>query len=517
MADLYDSVPYPGSAFQDTHPDRLGTLAFLHGMNPAPTEQCRVLELGAGNGGNLIPHAWLHPESTFLGLDRAGTAVAVGNAMIDALGLRNVRLETVDLLDVSTPLGEFDYIIAHGVFSWVPDAVRRAILRICQQNLAPDGVAFISYLALPGTHLRNVFRDAMLFHVRGRVEAADRVRQARAIVQLIADMPGDDPYRDFARSLLSELNRAEDSVLFHDYLADINAPLYFMQFVELAAQYGLQFLSEAEYPAMFFDLEKADENVKAAIEQLQSNPILREQYFDFLRCRRFRQTLLVRSTAEVVRPVRLERLLSLHVASALESPAEHAPGVDGIEQFTRKQTGYVQTDHAVGKAALRRLAGIWPATLPVRELLDDARAATNSQDPLEKDTDALLEILHRCYQLGHVEFWRSPTRLAPGAGERPVLSPVARYQLRRGRSVSTLKHLTMEVQEPLSAALMRLLDGTRDRAALVTALAKEVVSERLPLEPGGPAITDEAEARAQVASRLEEHLRQIARAGLLVD
>ena len=88
MPTPYDELPYPGSAFAQTHPDRLATLATLFGMTPAPVERCRVLELGCGDGGNLIPMAFALPESRFTGVDLATTAIARGQQLIDQVRAR---------------------------------------------------------------------------------------------------------------------------------------------------------------------------------------------------------------------------------------------------------------------------------------------------------------------------------------------------------------------------------------------------------------------------------------------
>jgi len=141
----YDQVLYPALPFAQTHPDRLVTIARLFGMAAAHPERCRVLEIGSSDGGNLIPMALALPESNFTGIDLAERAVARGCAMIDALGLGNIRLQQMDLMHAGAEMGEFDYIIAHGVYSWVPPEVRDHLLSICRTNLAPQGVAYISY------------------------------------------------------------------------------------------------------------------------------------------------------------------------------------------------------------------------------------------------------------------------------------------------------------------------------------------------------------------------------------
>ena len=163
----YDAVRYPNHPHVQTHPDRLATLATLFGMSPAPVERCRVLELGAGDGDNLIPMAFGLPHSEFTGIDFAAGPVADGARVIERLGLGNIRLLAMDLMEVGEDFGEFDYIIAHGLYSWAPAEVREHMLALCRRHLAPAGVAFISYNAYPGCHIRQMLREIMLYHTAG--------------------------------------------------------------------------------------------------------------------------------------------------------------------------------------------------------------------------------------------------------------------------------------------------------------------------------------------------------------
>ncbi len=167
----YDEVDYPSHVYQQTHPDRLATIATLLGMNPAPVEACRVLEMGCGAGGNLIPMAFDLSESSFVGIDLAGSAIAQGRELIAALGLRNISLQQLDVMAFPSELGQFDYIVAHGLFSWVPDVVRDRLLAICRAHLAPHGVAYISYNTYPGCRLREIARDIMRFHTKDKQQA----------------------------------------------------------------------------------------------------------------------------------------------------------------------------------------------------------------------------------------------------------------------------------------------------------------------------------------------------------
>lgn len=134
MVNAYDEVLYPGYPRSQTHPDRLATLATLFGMKPAPVERCRVLELACGDGGNLIPMALGLPESEFVGIDSAACPVAQGRTLSESLGLKNITLRQLDIMEVASDFGQFDYIIIAGLYSWVPPPVQDKILVTCKAH-----------------------------------------------------------------------------------------------------------------------------------------------------------------------------------------------------------------------------------------------------------------------------------------------------------------------------------------------------------------------------------------------
>src|SRR5262245_22544912 len=119
----YDELPYSSRAFPYTHPDRLAVWAVLLGMTPRPVGSCRVLELGCGMGANLMPMAEQLPGSQFLGIDLSTRQIAAGKQIAAELGLTNIDFQALDILELGPSLGEFDYIICHGVYSWVPEPV----------------------------------------------------------------------------------------------------------------------------------------------------------------------------------------------------------------------------------------------------------------------------------------------------------------------------------------------------------------------------------------------------------
>ena len=174
----YDEVPYESHPFAQTHPSRLFTVGTLFGLRPTPVQRCRVLELGCAAGGNLIPMAEYLPDSEFVGLDLSARQVEDGKKLIADFGLKNLTLKHASILDVDASYGTFDYVICHGVYSWVPSSVQDKVLDICAKQLTPNGIAYISYNTYPGWHMRGMIRDMMQFH-SGRFDSPQNRKSSR--------------------------------------------------------------------------------------------------------------------------------------------------------------------------------------------------------------------------------------------------------------------------------------------------------------------------------------------------
>ena len=179
----YDQIPYTSYPFAQTHPSRLATLATLHHLEPTPITKCRVLEVGCGDGANLIPMALGLPESHFVGFDLAAKPVQQGQTIIADLGLTNIELRQADLLEFTDQ--PFDYIITHGLYAWVPQVVQDGLLALCNRLLTPNGIAYISYNAYPGCHLREMTREMMLFHIRGNEDPRECMNQGLSLLKFI--------------------------------------------------------------------------------------------------------------------------------------------------------------------------------------------------------------------------------------------------------------------------------------------------------------------------------------------
>jgi SAM-dependent methyltransferase/methyltransferase-like protein len=488
----YDAVTYPGKPFSQTHPDRLATIAALYGFPAAPPERCRVLELGCGTGGNLIPMAYVLPGSTFLGLDAARSAVARGQEQIAALGLTNVTLLHADLLD-ALDLGTFDYVIAHGLYSWVPPPVQERVLAIASEVLAPNGVAYVSYNALPGCHVRNAIRQMMRWHVRDIEEPAERIGQARGLIRFLGEAAPPRPlFSAILKDTLDHQGKQPDAVLFHDDLAEVNEPLLFVDFIERASRHRLKFLSEADYcdmvvwdpdsPAGRFLLEVGAEDV-----------VLQQQYRDFLIFRRFRQTLLCREDASLTREPDPQVLRSLYVGASTRPASEDLDvASDEPVRFIAEKDRELTTPHPLSKAAFLVLGAIWPRWVAVSDLLSAARARVSAAGgPLAtvEDETRLLRFLLGSYGANVTQLQSTACPFVTEVSERPRASALSRLQARTLTTVTNLRHQSVRLEDPLVRTFLELLDGTRDR----TAIAREMAASLRETDPAAPALAADVE------------------------
>jgi SAM-dependent methyltransferase len=501
----YDDVAYPGVAHAQTRPDSLAAIAVLHGLDPAPVAACRVLELGCGDGRNLVPLAFALPGATFVGLDLAKSAIDRGRLLVREAGVTNVALETADLLEWQPPAESFDYVIAHGFYSWVPPAVRDRLLEICRLCLSPHGVAFISYNTLPGGHVRRMLREILLFHTRAAANPAEKVAQARALLTVLAAVPPGP--KGLAQPVQSEarwmLDRCADHVLFHDDLAPFNEPVTFTQFAEHAARFGLRFVAEADYGEMHDMSFPAD--VRQALAEFGADPALREQYRDFMKCRRFRQSIVCRDAAPVSGDAdpRRVRLLSLASDGRPETEAvDWQPG--SAVRFTSPRGPSVRLDHPLTKAALVELGRRWPRFVAFDTLVAQARErlAGVRLTAADSDVEDLAGAVVRLFASGYCELSAHPPTWSLTATERPAVNPVARAQIRCGDpAVASLWHENVAVQDPVLRGLIGQLDGTRDRRKLAQYLSAEAAAGRVDMPKGLPREAIDAEVN-RVLDRL---------------
>lgn len=518
----YDEILYPSYTHNQTHPDRLAVISRLFGMNPALVEHCRVLEIGCGNGSNLLPMAFSLPDSEFVGIDRASLPIAKGQRTAEGLELKNISLLQLDLLDLPSDLGQFDYIIAHGLYSWVPVEVRDRLMAISRSHLKPQGVAFISYNTYPGGHVRDMLRQMMLFHVRSLSEPQQRINQSIALLKFLSESRSDsDTYTMVLKEELSQTLEFDQALLYHDQLSPINTPSFVHQFANHAHAHGLQFVGEADYFEMQYHIYPPD-TVQLLEKMAAESVILKEQYLDFLKCRRFRQTLLCHSEVNIDSRARANVLTDFYFASSARPIAEDIDlSPQSVEEFVGKRGAKVATDYPLAKAALGHMAEIYPLPIHFSELLAGARRACGLGQPEDtveaRDQVATLaEILLHAYATGLLEMYPRAPDYVTRVSSHPKTSALVRRQIRDGSVVTNLRHMSVQVEDELGRQLLQLLDGTRDREKLLQELIALVNSGHALFGEPDAAISDVVPGPEEISKDLDNSLAKLANLALLV-
>jgi SAM-dependent methyltransferase len=507
----YDVLSYPMKVFLQTHPDRLASQARLFGMEPPNVESCRVLELGCGSGGSLISYAFHLRDSQFVGVDLGETHIEDATRDGRALGLSNVDFRRMDVMDVTEEeFGRFDYIIAHGLFSWVPDFVQRKILGLCADLLTENGVGFVSYNAYPGSHYRQMVQSMLRYHAAHFDSPADKVGKAVSFLSFLAqNVPDKEVYGPFLETELRRHARNKPADVFHDDLSESNTAFYFHEFASMLKSHGLQYLAEAEIVSM--GTAGFTSETQAFLESLE-DVVEREQYMDFFRGRVFRQTLFCREGISLDRKPKPSVLNGFKIGSSL-TPSSPEPVLEKKVGEVFKSTGgvSVEIDHPLTKAALVHLASIWGRSVPFGELLEIGRETLLGRGYTCRDWDREFStardiFLQVCLSTGYVELHVFQPHAETSVPEMPRINELARLQLGRCDSLTTLLNLSVRIESRVYGEFLSLSDGTRTRADLKRDLESFIKKSGL--------VEDKARLLADLDIWIDESLSTLSRLGM---
>ncbi|TDK24458.1 methyltransferase domain-containing protein [Luteimonas aestuarii] len=511
----YDDLPYSSYAYQYSAPEQLAAVASLFGLPSAGIATARVLELGCGAGGNLVPVALRHPACKAVGVDISRIQIDEGKGVIDRLGIGNISLVEADLLELDAEsLGEFDYIIAHGVYSWVPRQVQEAMLALIHRCLAPDGVAYISYNTYPGWKTKEIVRDAMLMHGGARPTATEQVAYGRSMLGFLKQtaLAGGLTAAAVDECMAQVMNGPIDYVA-HEYLAPYNQPCYFHEFVRRVEKHGLAYLGEAQ-PSMMMPSNYNPELSRQLYGALGGDQVRVEQYLDFAVSRVFRQTLLVHAERAAGLRWELDRgaLHGMHFASRLATVG--GPIVlDGQPQefVAPPNTANISVALSGIKQAIDLLAKTWPGTVTRDEMIRYAYQTQGGNDAVSAEVlgGAIDELCEKLVLRGMAQVRLAAVAVVPASGDRPVVDPVVRKQLAslapHRKHVANAWHDSVEVMD-IDRLLFPLMDGTVDRAELIAATVDALRDGRLspPVDGNNDLGTHASAAVADMLQRMEQ-------------
>jgi methyltransferase-like protein/trans-aconitate methyltransferase len=508
----YDRTPYQSHPFPLTRPGHLAAIAHMFGLAAPNAATARILEIGCAAGGNLIPLAAAFPEARLVGIDLSVVQIDQARQRAEAASLANVEFRRASVTEVDASYGEFDYVICHGVYSWVPAEVRKAILRVASERLAPNGMAIVSYNVMPGWHLKRIARDAMLAHGAQFSDPAQKLAQARSFLDFLKDrVPQQTPYGQVLRSEAAFLAAQRDDYVLHEFLETENAPCTVTEFTTEAAAAGLSYLADSEMHTML--PETHGQEIAAVLRQLAANRLLQlEQYIDLLTGRTFRQSILMKplAMAPARRALDPSRMTGLHVSTRFVTLPDLV--ATGPFVFTDAVGRTLTTGSAPVARAMTALSARWPQSSTAEELTDAAIKGDDKRDVVHA---MVLDALFRLMNAGMLSVSTTPIRVGAAAAPRPKAWPLARADAVRGAlGTANLRHEPVAL-DLASRALLPALDGTRDRDALAEHLVGLVKQGALSLRRDDKPIVDPEDQRKAAVDMVSASLAALASVALL--
>jgi len=478
----YDAVPYHGAVVPLTSPLHLGLCSCWHHAVRSSLHSFHATEIGCGDGANLVPMAFYRQDSTFTGVDSCASALDRARQAAKFLGLTNIRFYQQDVRALDPADFEpCDFIIVHGLYSWVPDDARDAILNFCRHTLAPSGLTYISYNAQPGWATRRVVRETLL-RAR-RVREAGTEQKAEKAIEAAVHLLEDLPTRDCASGVLlaEELERVRNGkpfYVFHEYLAEVNDGFWLGDFVERARRHGLEYVTDAQFCRWE---GRVPENLKSALAKRDLDCIEQEETADLLCDRYFRASILCRADAPRVSTCHRDLLDQVHLATSLSFQAGAFNLIDGeVARFLGTGGSEITLTASITKAAVVLLAARWPRGMRLEALYGSASEFL-AENGGELSGDArwqLSDDLMTLFEAGQIDLRLREPAYHNDAPGHPQAHALARFEAEHRDALATPYHLPIAFDPP-ALAFVRGLDGSRSRSELQRVFGEELVTQTL--------------------------------------
>ena len=459
----YEQTRYPAFVHPRTHPSRLAAVASLCGHASPDVTRARVLDIGCGSGTNLLAMAASLPGGQFFGVDFSEPDIAAAWKLAEESGASNIQFATADVMHWE-PVEQFEYVIAYGLFSWVPDEVKDRLLSLISQVLAPGGVAAVSYAVYPGSKVDEGLRDLLINDGAKSAQVSGRVTAAIDVLGLLERAWSRSPDAAMASYHIERSTRIRTkstAYLALDDLGIVRDPCYLTQFADWAWEHGLSYLGDADLATALPASLPPD--TAAEITAMGLGPLEQSQFLDYVTQRTFRTSLLVKGGARVASDLTPAAIANLSLRTTLRLASSSGPGL----KFQAESGNEIALPGVAGPV-VEHLARQPHQFVP----LSQAVCAIEADLGLVLDTDQRASLYRELLDLiaiRLIEVSTVPSSLTGPVPVRPLLSPINRLLARDHGMVVSMSHepVTLTADEQQMAAL---LDGRHTMPMIENAL-----------------------------------------------
>lgn len=319
-------IPYTRGFYRELAPAWLDFAASISGIAP-PSHggDFAWCELGCGQGATTALLAASHPHGRFVGIDLMPEHIANARRLAEDAGIANVTFHAADFAEPPPDLPHFDYIVAHGVYSWVAPAMQQALLRFIDRRLKPGGLVYLGYNAMPGWAMTVPFQHLLL--ALGRDAPGDSTMRFSAALATVREIAEAGAHSLGGAALVPRLDTLVTDhplpYLAHEYMTEHWRPLFVTELRAALATIGLSPAGSAVLADNFdaYVLRRAERELLDGIDGGGGDDDRRELVRDFLRNTRFRRDVFSRDGAPLGNDGRRARLLDA-TRYALAQPAE---------------------------------------------------------------------------------------------------------------------------------------------------------------------------------------------------
>jgi hypothetical protein len=456
----YDQVAYPNYVHPAADSEYACVAGRFYGWRGRDPATASVLEIGCGEGVNLMAIAGAFPKSRCVGFDISARAVARGQQLAAAAGLDNIELHWGDLLSYPRDGERFDYIICHGVLTWVPPPVRTAVFEVIAARLAAGGVAYVGYDALPAAASKAAIVGLLKQFVPPEADLASKVETAVTIIETLGrNQHKSSRLKPELDDLLRRLPEMAPAYFVHDWLEAHYAPMSVDEFATAAGAVDLAYAGDVSLTDMQTrDIDPSGMHILAAA---MDSLLTTASTLDLLRgSRMYRTDLLVRP----------------------ESPPDRMPFPPtdlGYCLFGEREYG---VDESGGRTLRLKLGSMGSPSfadadqIAMLDWLADRSPGEFHPSEIAAGSGLALpyvENLCRVFAvMGVLEAHVTPPPFTVTPGDRPRAGRVARAMAAEGRdTVVALRHKAMALPDPIRRGILRLSDGSRTRDDIVRDLA----------------------------------------------
>lgn len=504
MTTLYDKMPFRSKLHRGRHPDRFRVIGSVLGRSSPQLEKSRILELGCGAAEGLVALALEFPDAALEGTDLSHRAILEGRRIASSCGVKNLSLSESDLRSFSPSAKEYQYIICHGLYSWVSDEVRQSILKIIEKHLSSDGIAFISFNANPGAKTRSILGDLASRFTPDVKDPAEKAKDIRSLFRMYEGAIGyefERPYSLLMNRELAHIKQESDGSLLHDLLASDSKAFYLRDFAKDLSVFDLSFLGDSRMSRNVGVRTRRNVRGEASDMLLGLSALECGEMEDFLFHTTFREAIVCKGRVEsnVLLPDK-ESIRDLWISASFEVSEDD---VELVDIYGRT----VEPSFPLLKSALLHLGGIWPDGATLDDLVSKLKVT-------KSDQEVLMTSLLGLFEDDLVELFKTKPKFSSILSDKPAASPLARYQAATDSKVTNLRFETVELS-PFEKEVLLLIDGSKSISEIIRHFKERQASGVGAIKEDGVEVLDGSRVEELISELIGEALETLRKGALL--